>query len=50
MAGDRAKLAEIRAGLRERMRSSALCDRDGFTRDLEAVYRQWWQRWCEAQN
>jgi protein O-GlcNAc transferase len=50
LAGDCARLAEIRAGLRERMRSSALCDSDGFTRDLEAVYRQWWRRWCEAQD
>lgn len=48
LAGDRARLAEMRRGLRESMRASALCDRFGFTRDLEHAYRQWWHRWCEG--
>ncbi len=50
LAGDGDRLSGIRAGLRERMRTSALCDSDGFTRDLESVYRQWWQRWCAAEH
>ena len=48
LAGETDRLAELRRGLRERMRSSPLCDRFGFTRDLEHAYRQWWLRWCEG--
>jgi predicted O-linked N-acetylglucosamine transferase (SPINDLY family) len=47
LAKDLNRLAEIRAGLRERMRKT-LCDGRAFTRSLEAAYRQMWQRWCEG--
>lgn len=39
----RAELAQIRAGLRERMANSPLCDGPRFVRHLEAAYRQAWQ-------
>jgi predicted O-linked N-acetylglucosamine transferase (SPINDLY family) len=50
LAADRARLADLRRGLRERMRASPLCDHVAFTRDLEHAYRVWWHRWCEAEG
>lgn len=38
LAGDRARLATLRASLRERMRGSPLMDRDGFRTRLHAAY------------
>ena len=46
LTGDRVRLAALRAGLRERIKTSALCDGVAFTRDLEAAYRDMWRRWC----
>ncbi|MSO73328.1 MAG: tetratricopeptide repeat protein [Rhodospirillaceae bacterium] len=40
------KLAEIRQALRPRMGKSPLRDEVGFTRNLEAVYRDAWRKWC----
>jgi protein O-GlcNAc transferase len=39
-------LSKLRAELRERMRSSALCDGATFTRTLEDAYRRLWGKWC----
>jgi protein O-GlcNAc transferase len=39
-------LAEVRAGLRDRMKAT-LCDAGRFTRELEDAYRIMWRRWCE---
>jgi predicted O-linked N-acetylglucosamine transferase (SPINDLY family) len=45
-----APLNALRRELRERMAASALCDGPRFTRALEAIYRQIWQRWCASQR
>lgn len=44
LANDRERLAELRRTLRERMRSSPLHDGARFARDVEAAYREAWQR------
>jgi predicted O-linked N-acetylglucosamine transferase (SPINDLY family) len=46
LAADLPALAQLRATLRERLRASPLFDAEGFTRDLEALYRDVWRRWC----
>ena len=48
LAADEGKRADLRAGLRERMLASPLCDGPGFTRGLEAAYRAMWQSWCAS--
>lgn len=40
------ELARLRAGLRERMRRSPLCDPERFTRALENAYREMWRAAC----
>ena len=47
LAGDIPALARLRAGLRQQMSRSTLCDAAGFTRDLELSYRQ---MWCATQS
>ncbi|MEK7435969.1 MAG: glycosyltransferase [Pseudomonadota bacterium] len=48
LASDRERLAQLRRGLRQRMRASPLLDETGFTRSLEALYREAWRCWCET--
>jgi protein O-GlcNAc transferase len=48
LASDLPRLAELRAGLRQRLADSPLCDRVRFTTNLEAAYRGMWKRWCDA--
>jgi protein O-GlcNAc transferase len=43
LANDRQRIADLRAGLRERMRCSPLQDAVRFARDMEAVYRRIWR-------
>jgi protein O-GlcNAc transferase len=46
LVADPARLARLRDGLRERMRTSPLCDGALFTRRLEEAYEMLWHRWC----
>jgi predicted O-linked N-acetylglucosamine transferase (SPINDLY family) len=46
LAADLPALAQLRASLRERLPASPLLDAQGFTRDLETLYRDAWRRWC----
>jgi protein O-GlcNAc transferase len=47
LAKDLPRLADIRRTLRSRMEKSPLMDTIGFTRGIEAAYRQMWQNWCK---
>lgn len=47
LASDVDELAKLRAGLREEMKSSPLCDGPGFTRRMEQTYQDMWQRYCD---
>jgi predicted O-linked N-acetylglucosamine transferase (SPINDLY family) len=46
VSGDLDTLSRLRADLRPRMSRSALLDAQGFTRRLEAAYREMWRRFC----
>jgi predicted O-linked N-acetylglucosamine transferase (SPINDLY family) len=46
LARDRDRLAELRAGMRDRMRASPIMNGPRFVRGLEAAYRQMWKSWC----
>lgn len=46
LAGDLTGLATVRAGLREKMRVSPLCDAVEFIGNLESAYRGMWEKWC----
>jgi len=43
-------LAALRAGMRQRVLNSRLCDGPGFVRDLESVYTRLFERWWEQQQ
>jgi predicted O-linked N-acetylglucosamine transferase (SPINDLY family) len=47
-ANDLPRLAEIRAGMRERLKGTPLLDQQGFTRNLEGIYREVWRRYASA--
>ena len=45
-AADLTALATLRAGLRQQLRQSPLCDAPRFGRSLGAALRRAWQAWC----
>jgi protein O-GlcNAc transferase len=45
LAGDLPGLARLREGLRDRMRSSPLCDGRRFARNFERIMRDVWREW-----
>jgi protein O-GlcNAc transferase len=47
LAGDRERLAALRASMRPRLQASMLLDHAGFTRKIEALMRQAWTQWCD---
>lgn len=49
-AGDLDALAALRAGLREKVRRSPLCDAPRFGRGLGAALRHAWREWCAEQS
>jgi predicted O-linked N-acetylglucosamine transferase (SPINDLY family) len=46
LAGNSARRAELRGGLRKRILGSALTDVAGYTQDVEAAFRGMWIEWC----
>ncbi|MFN0131087.1 MAG: tetratricopeptide repeat protein [Phycisphaerales bacterium] len=46
LAHDRARLAALRATMRERLTASALFDAPAFARRFEASIRELWRGWC----
>jgi predicted O-linked N-acetylglucosamine transferase (SPINDLY family) len=48
VAGDLPHLAQLRAGLRDRMKQSPLTNSPLFTRNIESAYRQMWHTWCQT--
>jgi predicted O-linked N-acetylglucosamine transferase (SPINDLY family) len=45
LAGDRPRLAALRAGLRQRMAASPLCDGKRFAANLMTLLREIWRQW-----
>jgi predicted O-linked N-acetylglucosamine transferase (SPINDLY family) len=43
-------LAQARAGLRDRLLASPICDAPRFARNLEAAFRGMWREWCAQQK
>ncbi|MCD8570241.1 MAG: tetratricopeptide repeat protein [Alphaproteobacteria bacterium] len=46
-ANDLEGLAKLRAGLREKVRNSPLCDGPRFARNFEKAMRFMWEDWCD---
>jgi predicted O-linked N-acetylglucosamine transferase (SPINDLY family) len=50
LAGELPRLAAIRAGLREQMAASPLCDGPRFVDNLMMTLRAAWRQWCATQD
>jgi predicted O-linked N-acetylglucosamine transferase (SPINDLY family) len=50
LAGDRSRLAELRATLRSRMEGSPLMDAASYTRNVEKAFRVLWRQWCAGES
>jgi predicted O-linked N-acetylglucosamine transferase (SPINDLY family) len=48
LAHDPARLVELRASLRDRLRACGSLDYAGLARNVEAAFRGMWRAWCEA--
>ncbi|MCC6206967.1 MAG: tetratricopeptide repeat protein, partial [Gammaproteobacteria bacterium] len=48
LAADLDRLEALRSGMRARLDASPLRDETGFTRQLEAAYRNMWREWCAS--
>jgi len=48
LANDLPRLKQLRLTLRPRMTQSPLMDAPRFARNVEAMYRQMWRKWCES--
>jgi protein O-GlcNAc transferase len=48
LAGDPARLSQLRSGMRARMSVSPLMDATRFTINLECAYRAMWRDWCQG--
>jgi predicted O-linked N-acetylglucosamine transferase (SPINDLY family) len=46
LAGDVPRLSRLRETLRDRLRASPLMDAPRFARNVEAAFRNAWERWC----
>jgi protein O-GlcNAc transferase len=46
LAGDPARLANLRQTLRQTMANSLLMDGRAFARKVEGAYRRMWEKWC----
>ncbi|MDA1088906.1 MAG: tetratricopeptide repeat protein [Proteobacteria bacterium] len=50
LANDPPRLTGLRAGLRERMAASPLCDEPRFARNFADAMRNVWQAWCSGKS
>jgi predicted O-linked N-acetylglucosamine transferase (SPINDLY family) len=48
LAGNNARLTELRRGLRSRMAESSLSDGRAFAHKMEQAYRTIWQEYCSS--
>jgi predicted O-linked N-acetylglucosamine transferase (SPINDLY family) len=46
LSRDRARLAALRGGLRDRMTTSPLMDATRYAADVDATFRSMWTEWC----
>jgi predicted O-linked N-acetylglucosamine transferase (SPINDLY family) len=44
------RIRVLRHTLRDRLLSSPVCDKLGFVRELESVYRDMWRTWCNNRS
>jgi predicted O-linked N-acetylglucosamine transferase (SPINDLY family) len=50
LAGNLPRVAEMRAGMRNRLMTSPLTDGQKFARSFETAFRQIWQTWCAGRK